>query len=117
MPVSAPDILASIQLLLGWLVAPLRWWYQGRQLKARIVGCSVQFFYNPEWLGKHKTLRFLPDGTIDSDVEHGRHNESFWRIRRGKLEILNIERRLYSRFYYDRTTGYLKHTNDLLILS
>lgn len=108
-----PTILIAVaSVMAGWFLGPLKWLYFRFKLKARIMNCRVRFVYNPD-AQKEKILRFLPKGVIESDVTHGRHNEHRWRIKRGKLEILNMQGHVYSRFYHDKGSGHLKHTNDL----
>jgi len=54
-------------------------------------------------------VTFLADGAIGQ----GRNkNEHTWRISKGKLEIFSSDGLIYSRFTHDKTTGFLKHTNE-----
>ncbi|MFN3712253.1 MAG: hypothetical protein ACK4SX_01205 [Alcanivoracaceae bacterium] len=99
-------------ILLGgmaWFAWPLRWKIQGRVIKKLVAGDRLfNFVYNPSE-NLSKALSFLADGRIG---EGSNENECTWRIRRGKLEILAADDKVYSRFRYDRTNGFLRHTND-----
>jgi hypothetical protein len=103
--VGASAILAAT----GWLLGPLKWWFQRRRLlKIILRDRRFRFVYNPGE-GKNKAVTFLLDGRI-GEGQNG--NENRWRIRRGRLEILALDGRLYSRFAYNPETGRLAHTND-----
>jgi len=60
-----------------------------------------------------KTIQFLPNGKIENITgKNGKTNESSWKIKRGKLEIYNVQRELFNRFYYCHESKLLKSTND-----
>lgn len=108
------NVLASIgfvtlAVLAGWITGPFRWLVAGRALKQILLtGRSFVFVFNPS-NGQSKEVTFLPNGEIGS----GRNSNEFsWRIRRGKLEILAFDGKIYSRFVQDKTSGRIVHTND-----
>jgi len=95
--------------LLAWLVWPLRWQIHGRAIKRLIADeRRFNFVFNPS-NKMAKEVTFLADGKIGQG-QNG--NEHTWRIRKGALEILASDGRVYSRFRHDRAHGVLKHTND-----
>ncbi len=98
-------VLAGI----AWLAWPVRWQIQGRAIKNLIADeRRFNFVFNPS-SKMAKELTFLVDGRIGQ----GRNdNEHSWRIRRGALEILGSDAKIYSRFRFDRSHGVLRHTND-----
>jgi hypothetical protein len=65
--------------------------------------------YNPH-SGASKTVVFLDDGQIGAAGRN--NNEDTWRIRKGCLEFLTDDGKVYSRFRFDKTTGRLACTND-----
>lgn len=99
-------------LLLGslaWLTGPLRWWFKRRALRQLLLNDRrFVFVFNPTH-GQAKIVTFLPNGKIG---EGRNSNENTWRIRRGALEILAQDSKLYSRFIHDKAAGRLVHTND-----
>ena len=99
-------------LLLGflaWLGGPLKWWFKGRALRQLLLnGRRFVFVFNLTH-GQAKIVTFLSSG----DIGEGRNsNEDTWRIRRGTLEILAQDGKIYSRFAHDKKNGKLAHTND-----
>lgn len=54
-------------------------------------------------------MTFLPNGEVG---EGKNSNEYTWRIRRGKLELLAFDGKVYSRFVQNKKNGMLEHTND-----
>jgi hypothetical protein len=59
--------------------------------------------------GQAKVVTFLSGG----EIGEGRNsNEDTWRIRRGALEVLAKDGKIYSRFVHDKKSGKLAHTND-----
>ena len=99
-------LLLSIAALLAW---PYRWWVQGRSIRQQIANeRRFNFVFNPA-AGMAKEITLLANGSIGQ----GRNqNEHTWRVRRGALEILASDGKIYSRFRHDRTDGTLKHSND-----
>jgi len=59
--------------------------------------------------GRGKKLTFLDNEEIG---EGKNDNESKWRVRRGLLELLNSEGKVFSRFLYDKEKQIFVHTND-----
>jgi len=98
-----------ILAVLAWLLGPLKWPSQKRRLHKIILSDRrFRFVFNPD-ANRSKIVTFRADGEIG---EGQNNNENRWRIRRGKLEILGYDGKLYSRFAYDQKTGRLTHTND-----
>ncbi|HZW24702.1 MAG TPA: hypothetical protein VFF26_04385 [Gallionella sp.] len=94
---------------LAWLVGPLRWWIKGRALRQLLLNDRrFVFVFNPTH-GQAKIVTFLANGEIG---EGKNSNENTWRIKRGALEVLARDGKIYSRFVHDKTTGKLAHTND-----
>ena len=52
---------------------------------------------------------FLPDGVI---AEGNNRNEHRWRLFRKKLELLQLDGRVHSRFVYDSQEDRWKHTDE-----
>jgi hypothetical protein len=78
-------------------------------ITSAILSTEYKFVFNP-LNNRSKTLSFLRDGSIGQ----GRNNnEASWRVTNGKLEILNSEGELYSRFALQPDGLSLQHTNDL----
>lgn len=103
-------VVAAVLLTGGaWLAWPFRWRIQGRGIQKLIADQRrFNFVFNSS-LKLAKEITFAPGGSIGQ----GRNdNEHSWRIRRGALEILASDGKVYSRFRHDRTQGLLKHTND-----
>jgi hypothetical protein len=82
---------------------------RGRSLRELVLnGRRFMFVFNP--LSNYsKVITFLPDHSVG---EGRNDNEDTWRIRRGCLEILASDGKVYSRFRHDTGTGQLMHTND-----
>jgi hypothetical protein len=105
---------ASILAIAAWLLGPLKWPFRKKRLKKLILGNrKFRFIYNP-LANKSKIVTFSQNGEVK---EGQNNNENRWQIRRGKLELLNSENNLYSRFVYEAKSGRLTHTNDPECLS
>ena len=108
------DILAGIGLvailaLLIWLFGPLKWPINANRIRKILIrDRGFRFVYNPE-ADKSKFVTFLANGEIG---EGRNNNENRWRIRKGKLEILAVDGKVYSRFLHEPASGRLVHTND-----
>ena len=90
--------------LLGWLCIPLKWWWQNRTLH-KLIERRREFIlvYNPH-INASKTIVLHDHGQIGG----GRNeNEDTWRVKRGRLEFVSDDGRLYSRFKLDRALGRL----------
>ena len=101
-------LVAAIALLSG-LFFPLKWWWRNRELR-ELIGKRREFIlvYQPHQ-NYSKPVLFLDDGQIGA----GRNNhEDTWRIKRGCLEFLTDDGKVYSRFRFDKTSGRLACTND-----
>jgi hypothetical protein len=102
-------LVAAIAALSG-LFFPLKWWWRNRELR-KLIQRRVEFIlvYQPQE-NYSKTVVFLDDGQIGGEGKN--QNEDTWRIRRGCLEFLTDDGKVYSRFRFDKTTGRLACTND-----
>ena len=73
-----------------------------------ILSRSFRLFYNPA--GKRsKRMVFKTGGLI---VEGNNQNEHSWRVVDNKLELMNLDGKAFSRFYYDKKDKLFRHTND-----
>jgi len=61
-----------------------------------------------------KRIVFGPNGVI---VEGNNRNEHKWRLFRKKLELLQLDGKVHSRFEYDAESDQWKHTNESDTLS
>jgi predicted nucleotide-binding protein len=66
-----------------------------------------RLFYNPP--SYSKKVVFASNGQI---IEGNNQNEHSWRIVKGKLELVQLDGTVHSRFYYDAVDGTFKHTNE-----
>ena len=83
------------------------------QLRNAILGHRFQLVFNPV-SGRKKVVTFLPNGQI----EEGRNdNEASWRVKGGRLEILQADGRVHSRFILRSDGSALHHTNEADTLS
>lgn len=75
-----------------------------------IMGVPYRLVFNPA-KGKagSKLMLFGPEGKI---IEGSNSNESSWRVTDGKLELLQSDGLVHSRFNFDRPTKIFTHTND-----
>ncbi|HEY0845602.1 MAG TPA: hypothetical protein VGE12_09545 [Noviherbaspirillum sp.] len=94
--------------IFAWLIGPLRWLLRSRTLKQLLDGRRFVFVFNPTH-GQAKVVTFLSNGEVG---EGKNSNEHTWRIRRGSLEVLAKDGKIYSRFTHDKKSGKLEHTND-----
>jgi hypothetical protein len=83
-----------------------------RDLQSFVLGQPFRLFFNPPQYSKRMT--FSKGGIIS---EGNNQNEHTWRIAGDKLELLQLDGKVHSRFYYDATDNTFKHTNDADTLS
>lgn len=81
----------------------------GNKLFDTLVRSSWVLVFDPKRRNAHKMISFGMNGIIG--LGHNQ-NESSWRLVGDKLEILNSDGRVYSRFNFDSRTGGWVHTND-----
>lgn len=81
-------------------------------LEAILLGQPFRLYFNPPKLSKR--MIFSSGGIIS---EGNNKNEHKWRIVRDKLELVQLDGKVHSRFYYDKSDGTFKHTNDADTLS
>jgi hypothetical protein len=95
--------------LLGWICTPLKWWWENRKLRKLIEGRrEFILVYNPH--DNYSKPIVLHD---KGQIGEGRNdNEDTWRVKRGCLEFVSDDGRLYSRFKLDRIRGRLAGTAD-----
>jgi hypothetical protein len=96
-------------IVVRWLFTPLRWWWQNRTMRKLVEGRQEFILvYNPG-SGASKTI-VLHDG---GKIGQGRNNnEDTWRIRRGCLEFVSDDGKLYNRFKLDSARGKLVGAAD-----
>lgn len=92
----------------GWLLTLHHRTTKLKQLLAHPGRLFILYFRGDEDNSKTKLLHFQPDGTI----ENPNHNEHFWKVRFGTLEIYTSGHVIYSKFRWDPKQGRLVHTND-----
>ncbi|HWA13643.1 MAG TPA: hypothetical protein VHA15_11160 [Burkholderiales bacterium] len=107
-------------LALACLVASL-WWVFQYQNPARATPAEwsellttyrwVLVFNPPHRL---KPITFMPDGTVG---EGRNNNEYMWRVSGDKLELVQADGRVHSRFAFNQRTTSFLHTNDADTLS
>lgn len=78
------------------------------RLRELLLKGRFRFVFNPA-TGGSKRVTFLANGQIG---EGRNDNEATWRISDGRLEILNAQGALYSRFILLDDNASLHHTND-----
>ena len=72
-----------------------------------------RLFFNPE-TKRSKRMVFGGDGLI---VEGNNRNEHSWRVHDGFLELIQLDKRIHSRFSYNKDKDIFEHTNDSDTLS
>ena len=77
-------------------------------LKELVLSRPYRLFFNPE-TKRSKRIIFNKDGLI---VEGNNKNEHSWRITKGKLELLQLDKKVHSRFIYNEGKDIFEHTND-----
>ena len=77
-----------------------------------IVTHPLRLFFTPP--NRSKRMRFEPDGRI---VEGNNRNEHAWRVVDDKLELLQLDGQVHSRFIFDTESQTFTHTNDSDTLS
>ena len=103
-------VIAAVLIgAVAWLAWPFRWRRQGAAIRKLIADeRRLNFVFNPN-TKMAKEITFQANGSIGLGKND---NENTWRIRRGTLEIIASDQKIYSRFRYERATGHLRHTND-----
>jgi hypothetical protein len=100
--------------VLRWLGTPLKWWWRNWDLQ-ELIRRRREFIlvYQPN-AGFSKPIKLLDNGQIGA----GRNNnEDTWRVRRGCLEFLTDDGKVYSRFKLDKAASRLRGTADLDVAS
>ena len=78
-----------------------------QDIRPLLIARSYRLHTSPK---RSKFITFLGDGTIGK----GRNDNEFtWRVRRGKLEILNRQGNVHSRFFYNSPSDIFQHANDI----
>src|SRR5438552_2086781 len=102
-------LLLGVVAILGWPTGPFKWWWSSRKLRQFILKREeFVLVYNPS-SGASKTVVFLDRGRIGSGTNNHEHT---WRVRRGALEFLAADGKLWNRFRMDQTAGRLAGTTD-----
>lgn len=81
------------------------------QIRGAMLGSEFRLFYNPKvpGLSKTKIMRFGLNGEI---IEGKNQNENTWRIRGERLELVDSEGLVHSRFTYYPEEGRFSQEND-----
>lgn len=79
----------------------------GQDLSAILISRPFRLFFNPP--SRSKIMRFADGGGI---MEGNNKNEHSWRITGGKLELVQLDGKVHSRFRYVPEEGLFRHTND-----
>jgi hypothetical protein len=75
-----------------------------------LINNSFRLYYNPkEGPHRSKTITFDPSGRLG---EGNNNNEHTWRVKDGKLELLDAGGNVYSRFYYLAASRIFVHTGQ-----
>lgn len=84
--------------------------------KNELIDVTMKLLVSKEWLlvfnpknKRSKRISFLEDGAIGAGRNH---NEHYWRVVNGRLEILNSERSVFSHFTFNEALDRFEHTND-----
>jgi TRAP-type C4-dicarboxylate transport system permease small subunit len=83
-----------------------------RDLEEVITGTRFRLVYKPP--DGSKIITFASQGKI---IDGHNENETTWRLNGDKLEILNCQDKVFSRFRYDARTRTFMHTGDADTLS
>jgi len=78
-----------------------------------LLSQPYRLIFNPQ-ANRSKRIVFGSDGLI---TEGNNKNEHKWRVSKGRLELIQLDGRVHSRFAYDDKEGVLRHTNDSDTLS
>ena len=87
--------------------------HDSQSLEKLLIGRPYTLVFNPVSKAA-KRMSFGADGVI---VEGNNRNEHGWRLFRKKLELLQLDGKVHSRFEYDAETDRWTHTNDSDTLS
>lgn len=86
---------------------------ESHTLEELILSRPYRLFFNPD-TKRSKRIVFNSDGLI---VEGNNKNEHSWRIMNEHLELVQLDKRVHSRFYYNKAKDIFEHTNDSDTLS
>lgn len=82
-------------------------------LEELLLSRPYRLFFNPE-TKRSKRIVFNNDGLI---IEGNNRNEHSWRIKDDFLELIQLDKRVHSRFIYNKENDIFEHTNDSDTLS
>jgi hypothetical protein len=102
-------LLLLVAAFWHWLSIPFKWWRKNKTLH-QLIRNRREFVlvYQPQ-TNFSKTVIFMDGGQIG---EGKNNNEHTWRIKRGCLEFLNDDGKVFNRFKFDRDSDRLRSTND-----
>lgn len=84
--------------------------YTEVEITTALLKTPYRLVFNPsKGTDGTKLMLFGRDGQI---LEGKNHNEHTWRVRDGKLELMQEDGKLHSRFHFDLPTNRFIHTND-----
>lgn len=82
-------------------------------LQELLLSRPYRLFFNPD-TKRSKRIVFNGDGLI---VEGNNKNEHSWRVKNELLELVQLDKKVHSRFSYNKTKDIFEHTNDSDTLS
>jgi hypothetical protein len=82
-------------------------------LEELLLSRPYRLFFNPD-TKRSKRIVFSSDGLI---VEGNNRNEHSWRVKNDLLELVQLDKRIHSRFAYNKTKDIFEHTNESDTLS
>lgn len=85
-----------------------------QDVKSAIMHGPFRLVHNPSRKGANKPISFEPGGLI---VDGKNNNENSWRIVNGRLELLQSDGKIHSRFEYHPASRIFTHTNEVDTLS
>jgi hypothetical protein len=86
---------------------------KSRTLEELLLSRPYRLFFNPD-TKRSKRIVFNSDGLI---VEGNNKNEHSWNVKNDLLELVQLDKRIHSRFSYNKTKDIFEHTNDADTLS
>ena len=95
-------------LIKGYGTAVASGGHDASSLEALLISRPYRLCFNPK-SGAGKRMMFAPGGVI---LEGNNRNENSWRVTRKKLELLQLDGRVFSRFNYDGAADRWVHTNE-----
>jgi hypothetical protein len=102
-------ITLSVPLVLGGLYWLRMLGTQSSSIKSLLKNRELILYYSGDKSEQNKTITFLSNGYIGDGKNQ---NENYWKVSFGTLKILSSNRKLFSKFRWDKEKGQLMHVND-----